>query len=240
MKGDPVGDHLKKSLEADRYLADLFLLLHLEETSSGLPPEGSGQSPALLVPASLDAVLSTESRQDEDLLEMMLLWARSDTKGMSGTDLSALAEAIRKRYGQLREAALLRVIEDEADLAIAEVIEAHLSAPPSSRGAFARMLQTVRESTVTLLSASKRTGMSILMRGRDFCRLVRDRITQLELPAKADALVELKAGLFRRLYAFKGVKGTKVFVGIALSVAGIWVTAPVLTGAGVVLAIVDP
>ena len=240
MNDGPVDDRLKRALEAREYLADLFLVLHLDESSSGFAPDGAGPSPVLRVPASLHALLAAVPESSDDVLELMLLWAREDTRGMSGTDLGALARSIRKRYAELREARLCRPIADEADPAIDEAIARLISAQPDARGAFSRMLETVRTSTVTLLSVSLRSGMSILMRGRDLCRLLRDRIAQLELPSKVDDLADRKAALFRSLYAFKGIKGTKVFVGLALSVTGIWVAAPALTGAGVVLAIVDP
>ena len=195
----------------------------------------------LRVPASLDALLTAAPAESgDDLLELMLLWAREDTRRMSGQDLRDLTRSVRKRYAELREARLCLPIADEAEPAIAAAISALIPTPTGARGAISRMLDTVRTSTVTLLSASRRMGMSILMRGRDLCRLLRDRIAQLEIPSKLDDLADRKAALIRSLYAFTGVKGTKFFVGLALSVAGIWVTAPALTGAGVVLAVVDP
>lgn len=240
MSDPPITDRLKRALDDREYLADIFLILHLDESSSGLPPDGAGESPKLHVPRSLDEILMADPNAPDDVLELMLLWAREDTKRMSAEDLANLARTIRRRYSELREARLFQPIDDEADPAIAETIAQILQPPNVANRPLTRMFHVVRTSVVTLLSASRRTGKSILMRGRDFIRLLRDRITQLDLPSKWDNLAERKEALFKRLYPFRGGKGTKVFVGIAVSVGGIWITAPPMIAAGIVLAVIDP
>ncbi len=228
-----LSERLRRELESNEYLADIFHLLHLDEGSNESDP------PRLLVPESIDVIFTGAAEDANELLMAMLSWGRRDTVGMSVDTLAALAEKIRERYRILRSREQIRPIPDETDPQIADAMET-LFRTREDGGLFSRLGRAVGSAIATVLAVSRRTGRSILMRGRDHVRLIRDRIVQLELPTRADELAERKAALFRRLYGFKGGKGAKVFVGIALSGTGFFVGGPVMASAGLVLAFIDP
>jgi len=235
-----VPQKLRAALDANEYLADIFLLLHLDETQLGAEPSLSVGSPTLLVPESIDKVFIGEAVDADELLVAILLWGRRDTSSAPPVEVARLAATIRERYMALRKRGLLRTIPDEADPQIAEVMAIIFPEPQGKDSLLGRLSRTVSTSVTTLLSVSRRTGRSILMRGRDLSRLIRERITQLELPARADDLAERKAAFSKRLYSFKGGKGAKAFVGIVLAGTGFAASGPLLAGAGLALAFVDP
>ena len=235
--------HLRKVLDDNEYLADLFHLLHFDEVRVSEP---SAQPPVLLVPAGIDRLFTQRSTESEDLLTALVLWARPDTASLSPAAIAELVTTIRSRYIQLRESKLVRPIADEADAEILNVLRKLL--PDSSpRGSLVdRMTQTVRKSVTTVLTVSKRTGKAILMRGRDLSRLLRKGVDQLEIAAeKSDDLVKKKTEFTARIFAFKGGRATKFFVGFTLGAAGL-IVAPVapaatpIAAAGFMFALVDP
>jgi len=240
MQPPNVPQQLRASLDANEYLADIFLLLHLDETSVGLQASISSGSPILLVPACIDSIFTGDTDDADELLMAMLLWGRLDVAGVPHVELARLAVVVRERYMALRNRQLLRRIDDESDPQIAEAMASLFPESTGDNGLLRRLARTVRTAVTTVLSVSRKTGRSILMRGRDLSRLIRDRIAQLELPAKADDLAEKKAALSKRLYAFNGGKAAKTFVGIVLAGAGFIVSGPAMVGAGLVLAFVDP
>jgi hypothetical protein len=213
-----VPQKLKAALDANEYLADIFVLLHLDETQLGTDASPSDGSPILLVPESIDKVFTGEATEADELLLAMLLWGRRDSSGASPVEMARVAATIRERYMALRQRELVRTIPDESDPEIAAAVAIIFPEPPQKDGFLGRLSRTVRTSVTTVLSVSRRTGQSILMRGRDLSRLIRARISQLELPARADDLAEKKVAFSKRLYAFKGGKGAKAFVGIVLAV----------------------
>ena len=235
---------LSEVLERNEYLADLFLILHFDEST-----QPTGEEPVLHVPASIDQLFIHGSNEAQEFLAALILLVREDTRTLNAQELNTLVARMRSNYLSFREGELVRPIADEADPEIFELVQQLIPEPTGEsimgrmtvRGNLLnRLARTVRQSVTTTLSVSKRTGMGILMRGRDFSRLVRDRVTQLELPAKADVLVEKKTKLTSRLYSFKGGRATKFFVGLGLSGAGFVSANPVIGVSGLVLAIVDP
>jgi hypothetical protein len=231
-------DKLFSKLDEKEYLADIFHILHFDELDS--PTATAGDHFRLLVPKSLDDLFVNWSTESEQVVAALVTWARPETRKLSPTALTLLVDTIRSRYLLLRQFQYLSAIPDEDDAEIRELMNQLLPSAPAQAGILARMKDTVRKSVGTVLSQSKKAGKAIFMYGRDLARFVGDRITQAELPAKADAMVKKKAEMTGRLYAFKGGHATKVFIGIALSTAGLFTANPLVGGAGLVLAFVDP
>ena|SRR5215510_5980535 len=243
-KQPPEGDRRKllELLDNKEYLADLFHILHFEEVEV---PRAPGATPILQVPVSIDRLFMKWNKESEELLAALVIWARPDTASLNPVAMTQLVSTIRSRYLALRELRIVRPIADEADPEILALIRQLLPDAGPRGSLLDRMTQTVRTSVTTILSVSKRTGQGILTRGRDLSRFLRDKVIQLELPRKADDVVQKKQKFTSRVFAFKGGRATKFFVGVAFGVAGILVppAAPAavpIAVAGLTFAFVDP
>jgi hypothetical protein len=243
-KQRPKGDRreLLELLDDKEYLADLFHILHFEEVEVPRPPAAT---PILRVPVSIDKLFTKWNKESEELLTALVIWARPETASFNPSAMTQLVSTIRSRYLALRELSLVRPIDDEADPEILALIRQLLPDAAPRGSLLDRMTQTVRTSVTTILSVSKRTGKGILTRGRKLSRFLRDKVIQLELPRKADDVVQKKQEFTARVFAFKGGRATKFFVGVAFGVAGILVSpaAPAavpVAVAGLAFAFVDP
>ena len=110
-----------------------------------------------------------------------------------------------------------------------------------------RMGRTIRKSITTVLKVSRDTGQAIVSYGYDLADLLRERIGQLRIPDKLDELVAAKAEFTQRFYRFRGGKGGKVVLVIAVSTAGLvtaFTVAPVtgiaLAAGSLGLSLIDP
>lgn len=232
-------DLLLAKLDDSDFVADLFLVLHLDEIEQ--PTTSNTDGLLLRVPQCIDDLLSRESDGSAEVLKALITWARPETRTFSDPALETIADSIRSRYAALKQYGYLQSITDESDPEIAAALARALPAAKQQTGVVQRMKETVRKSITTVLSFSKRTGMAILMRGRELTEFVRDWFISLELPAKADRVIKKKAAFTSRVFAFKGGQATKFFVGIALGVAGLFVGAPAIVNiSGLALAVVDP
>jgi hypothetical protein len=237
-------EQLIENMQRKEFLADLFLILHFDETSAP-----TGEEPVLRVPESLHRLLIDWSNESQAIVDALVFASRPETRALLPDAFGELVEHLRARYLEFFERNLLIPIEDEADPQIAQIIRQLIPELETEffegrvtlRGSLlTRMRKVVRNSVTTTLSVSKRTGMGILMRGRDFSRMIRDRITQLELPAKSDRILESKAALTSRIFSFKGGRSTKFCVGLGLATAGVFTTVWPVTVGGLVFAFTDP
>jgi hypothetical protein len=233
-------DELIRKLSDNEYLADIFHVLHFDEVPTPVAPSFPQDHARLLVPQSLDALLMGETDGSDEVLAALIAWARPDVRSFSQPAMANLVNAIRGRYAALRQYAYVQPIADEDDHEIRDILARLLPQFPAQRGTVERMKDIVRRSVTTVLSHSKRTGTAILMRGRELAKFLRDRVGQLELPAKADAVVKKKTDLTSRLYAFQGGQAVRFFVGLGFAVAGLVSSGPVAAVGGLLLAFVDP
>jgi hypothetical protein len=237
---------LNDAVGGTEFLADLFLILYFDETT-----KPTDETPVLHVPQSLHQLLINQSEDSQQLLAGLIYYAREDAKTLTGDELLKLVATLREKYLLFLEREKVRPIADEADSQIRQVVmqlipeveSEGLEGRVTLRANFlTKMRNTVRKSITTTLSVSKRTGMGILMRGHDFSRLIRDRITQLELPAKHNQFFEKKTQLTSRLFSFKGGKAVKFYVGVGVALGGLVATSlamPLGIG-GLALCFVDP
>lgn len=237
-------EHLIENMQGNEFLADLFLILHFDETSAP-----TGEEPVLRVPESLHQLFIDWSNESLAIVGALVFAARPETRALLPDVFGELLGNLRARYIEFFEKNLLNPIEDEADPQIAQIVSQLIPEIETEffegrvtlRGRLlTRMRKVIRNSVTTTLSVSKRTGMGILMRGRDFSRMIRDRITQLELPTKSDRILEKKAALTSRLFSFKGGRSTKFYVGLGLAAAGVFTTAWPVSIGGLVFAFTDP
>ena len=147
-------------------------------------------------------------------------------------------QRIRKKYADFKKVEQFRTIKDEADEAIKKLLWDLLPDSGAPRSIAAKTKAKIRQYFTTTLGHAQRTQKAILTRGRDFVRFLRNRVIELELPSKADSIVEKKAALGARLFPFKGGKATKWFIVIALGAASFG--SPVAGGAALALAFTDP
>lgn len=226
---------LKELFSRKEYLADPFWILSLDQID--LSGEIPSAAPQLKVPRSLDEVFSKDDDpQHRDLLEALVLWARPATEAIEPGELSARAEEVRKRYLYLKERGRIVVIDDIEDKQIAELLREILPDERGGGGIFGRMRRTLRKSITTILTISRDTGAAIVSRGHDLADLLKKKVSQLRAPERLDELVQAKEEFTKRWYAFRGGKGGKVILSIAVSTAGFAVAFTVAPVAGVVLA----
>lgn len=235
---NPIDDLIRK-LDASTYVADLFLLLHLDELEQ--PTATNTEDVRLFVPACIDQLLTVSSDNSDAVLKAMLVWARPDLLPSNEEGIRQIIDDIRATYAALRHYQYLQPIADEVDSDVASALRRLLAASRGRTGPAAFMKGTVQQAVTTILSYSKRTSTAILMRGRQLAEFLRDWIVSLELPSRADQVVKKKATFAARLLAFKGGLATKFFVGLALSIGGLFPDAPpIVNVAGVALAFADP
>lgn len=86
---------------------------------------------------------------------------------------------------------------------------------------------------------SKKTGKKILSKTRRLAKLLREKITALELPRRYSETLELKRNITARVTKkIPGKENSKFYIGLAIAVGGIWWT-PVSV-VGVAYAMLDP
>jgi hypothetical protein len=235
---NPLDDLISK-LDDSVYVADLFLLLHLDELDQ--PTATNTENVRLEVPECIDILMMKDSKDSDAVLKAMIMWARPDLRCSNEPPIDMIIDDIRANYAALRQYKFLQPIEDESDKEVISALARVLSGPRKRVGPIARMKNTIRKAVTTILSHSKRTGTAILMRGRQLAEFLRDRLVSLEMPSKADQVVKKKAAFTARLFAFKGGQATKFFVGLALGIGGLFPGAPaIINVAGLALALVDP
>lgn len=214
---------LSDAVGGTEFLADLFLLLHFDETT-----KPTDEIPVLHLPQSLHQLLIDQSEDSQQLLAGLVYYAREDAKTLTGGEPLKLVATIREKYLLFLERKKVRPIADEADSQNTQVVmqlipkveSEGLEGRVTLRANFlTRMRNTVRKSITTTLSVSKRTGMGILMRGRNFSRLIRDRITQLELPAKHNQFFDKKTQLTSLLFSFRGARRSNSMLELGLPLA---------------------
>lgn len=92
-----------------------------------------------------------------------------------------------------------------------------------------------------IMTFSKKTGKKIISKSKRLLKSLGGKIAALQLPDRADNLVQAKQNFTGKLFNFKGGKAAKVFVGIVIGVAGAAVTGNhYLSAAGVIFACYDP
>jgi hypothetical protein len=89
-----------------------------------------------------------------------------------------------------------------------------------------------------MIEFSKRTGIFILSKTRQLARLIREKILSLEIPKRADNIIQAKQNYTQRLFNFQGGQATKFFIGTAIAIGG--VANPIVSLSGVLFAFVDP
>jgi hypothetical protein len=225
-----------RAFEDRELLADLFHLLHLDE--SGHPQTHSAEAPVLLVPACIDELLIGSKVGSEEILVELIRWARPREASLDPHALARIAKEIRARYASFRRLEQFRVIPDEDSPELRRLLLDVLPDHALPKGLSARAGATVRRYFTTVLGYSQRTGKAILTRGRNFVRFVRDKVTEIEFPAKADDMVAKKARFGARLFPFKGGKATKWFIVVALGAASF--SSPAAGGVALALAFTDP
>ena len=235
---NPIDDLIRK-LDDSNYVADLFLLLHLDELDE--PTATNTDALRLHVPKCVDDLMAEDSDASDDVLKALILWARPDLRCANGLLVDMIVDDIRSKYAALRRFQYVQPVADEADPQVTLALARLLTGPRKKAGPIARTKDTIRRAVTTVLSYSKRTGTAILMRGRQLAELLRDWLVSLELPSRVDQIVGKKVAFTKRLHAFKGGQATKFFVGLALSIGGLFAGAPpIINMAGVALALVDP
>lgn len=86
---------------------------------------------------------------------------------------------------------------------------------------------------------SKKTGQKILSKTRRLSKLLREKITVLELPKRYSETLELKRNFTAKLTKkLPGKENTKFFIGLGIAVGGMWWTP--LGVAGIAYAFLDP
>ncbi len=89
-----------------------------------------------------------------------------------------------------------------------------------------------------MIEFSKRTGMFIFSKTRKLALLIREKILSLEIPKRADKIIQEKQNYTQRLFNFQGGRATKFFIGTAIAIGG--VANPVVSLSGVLFAFIDP
>jgi hypothetical protein len=168
----------------------------------------------------------------------LVQWARSRDRSLDVDSLANIVRDIRTRYTSFKRLEQCRVIPDEDNPEIRRLLLDLLPDHWGSRRLAAKARATVRQYFTTVLGYSQRTGKAILARGRDFVRFLRDKVTELEFPRKADGMVAKKAAFGARLFPFKGGRATKWFVVVVLGAASF--ASPVAGGIALALAFTDP
>jgi hypothetical protein len=233
-------DVLLGKLDESEYLADLFLVLHLDDIEQ---PIASTERLQLQVPQCLDDLFVRDSEGADKILEALMIWARPEIRAFSESALAIVVDEIRSRYSAFKQNKFLQTIPDESNGEIAAVLAQVVPAATEQKeqeGIIQRMKKIVRMYLTTVFTRSKRTGRAILMRGRELAELVRDWVISLELPSKVDQLVNKKAAFASRLFAFKGGHATRFCIGVLLEVVGLLSGAPAINIGGVAFAFVDP
>lgn len=86
---------------------------------------------------------------------------------------------------------------------------------------------------------SKKTGKKILSKTRRLSKLLREKITVLELPESFDEVLQLKRNVTVRLTKkLPGKEKTKFFIGLGIAVGGLWWTPAGVVG--IAYALMDP
>lgn len=232
----------KQLLIARRYLLDLSVIPLLPELNEKLP-QGF-----LLVSASLDKVLSEEASSG---LYRILADATSwgDSSDAPDTIQSIARDSlprILESYQRLRERGVIEVVSDEHPdtqalrSALVEIVRGGGTTDSVRLADGTRLSSTglVARHLGTILAYSKRTGTAILARGRMFVERLTRAIATLELPQRADRLVERKSAFTKRLLAKPGFKAGKFFIGTTLAFGGL--LNPIVGGAGVLFCFIDP
>lgn len=234
---DPVRK-LLKAFESRAFLADIHLLLSLDQAEP--LNQRNPDAPVLLVPECLEEVFARASPEHDEMLSELITWSRPDLREAGDGARKKILADIRERYAQWREWGQIEGIPDEVDPEIAGLVEASLATGWSGSNLSSKVKYALTRYTTTLISVSKRTGAAILARGTEMVQSLRDRFAALELPAKADALIEKKEKLGKRLWPFKGkgAKAKKWFVVAVVTAAGIKLTP--FGWIGLVLVFADP
>lgn len=89
-----------------------------------------------------------------------------------------------------------------------------------------------------MIEFSKRTGIFIFSKTRQLERLIREKILSLEIPKRADNIIQAKKNYTQRLFNFQGGHATKFFIGTALSIGGS--VEPILGLSSVLFVFLDP
>lgn len=90
----------------------------------------------------------------------------------------------------------------------------------------------------TIIGFSKKTGVPILCKTRNFANLLREKIVSIELPKRFDDVVIKKQEITGQLFRFHGGRATKFFIGVVLSVGGS--IYPAIGVLGIVFVFMDP
>jgi hypothetical protein len=245
MQNNDAERSLQALFRAKDYLADPLLILRLDELEIA---DGPTDHPLTMqVPKCLDDLLTSDNPEQRDLLEALVLWARRSQGAMPPNDIRKLVEEIRRNYRELQARGIIRPIEDVDDDQIARLLRDVFREEGDGARLLSRMGRTIRKSITTVLQVSRDTGRAIVSYGYDLADLLRERIAQLRIPDKLDEFADGKAAFTKRFYRFRGGKGAKLVLGIAMSTAGV-VTAVavapitgILVAAGsLVLTLVDP
>lgn len=96
----------------------------------------------------------------------------------------------------------------------------------------------LRDYLVRLYSWSRRTGGLVVEHGRRVFSDMGHHLATLQLPDKLDQVVGLKSRYINRMFAFRGGRAAKYFVGCALGVASM--SYPAAGIVGLVIAFADP
>ena len=229
-------------LERREYLLDPSLLDMLPAVRDETPL-------VLLVPKTLDALLSAPESTERDSLIVQLV--RSSRAGPRILTLSVQAgrylapAAIPPAYARLKLRGALRVIPDEearSELrhALAGVVRERRQDLSVEIGDLRlTRASVIRRHVDTILEHSHRTGTAILMCGRQLVAKLAGRVATLELPGRLDRLVDTKQQTLGRLFHFPGGRALRFFVGVVISAAG-FSNNPVIGVAGLLFTFVDP
>lgn len=213
--------------ERSEYILDLSLIMYLAQFE--ISEEGNGVR--FLVPQVLQELLESNDVETLQLIERVfgvpLFVSRSRL-----LDLSLL----RVNLNRLQSRGELEYFDEDVDQDVQDI--SFQIVPEPRRFEMRRAATFVRKYVSGILTRSRRGGQAILMKTRQLPTLLRERIAVLELPSRADRLVEQKSGIMRRLFGFRGGRSTKAFIGITIAVGGIyWLPVGV---AGVAFAFADP
>jgi hypothetical protein len=225
----------KDLLRDRRYLLDISALLALPQVNRELPPG------TLLVSESLARAVAGDVVGDADQLAALLdaaIRLNAEADGVREPQLIQPGEvvAIREAFNRLLEAETLVTIPDEQAedprlrSALTLITEGGDEARATGR--------TIRRHLTTILAHSRRTGTAILASGRGLISRVTRAIAALELPHRADRMVERKQAFTARLISRPGWRAGKFVVGALIAAGGL--ANPAIGAAGLVLYFVDP
>ncbi|SRR6266550_1851694 len=232
----------KDLLSGRRYLLDLSAVPALPDLRHDLPKG------FLVVSRTLDGVLSgTPTPEIARLLRTAIDFADEDADRVAPAEITTDdLGAIMSAYQRLRDAGVITVIVDEMpnepalSSALKQVVAEdgpwvtallHDGTKLTSGGLIERHLTTI-------LAYSKRTGTAIIARGRSLISRITRSIAALELPHRADRMVERKQEFTAKLFAKPGRRAGKFVVGALITAGGL--VNPAIGIAGAVLYFVDP